>query len=144
MTRDTLAGSVGPLDAQDPVRTALRRVLDEAYAVNGALFTTADGILLAAEFGDLAPGPSRAHPESVAALAAATYGVAGRFAHLIPMGEATATIIQGTRGCVAVQPLSAAGVLVLYGAEGSTAGRLHLAAREATAVMERALRGEAL
>jgi uncharacterized protein len=143
VTRGTVADSVGPLDARDPLRTALRRVLDEAYAVNGALFATADGILLAAEFCEVALGPSRAHPESVAALAAATSGVAGRFTHLIPMGEATATIIQGSRGCVAVQPLGQAGVLVLYGTDGSTAGRLHLAARQATPILEEALRGDA-
>jgi uncharacterized protein len=139
MRRDPVP--VGPVDVTDPLRSALRTVVEEAYAVEGALFATADGILLAAEFDPAAPRSTGAHPESVAALAAATSGVAGRFAGLTPIGETTAAIIQGTRGCVAVQPIGPHGVLVLYGSDGSTAARLHLAARQAVPIVGEALRG---
>ncbi|MFR9801214.1 hypothetical protein ACL02T_02800 [Pseudonocardia sp. RS010] len=137
MTSGPVHDLLGPAAPVEPLRAVLRRILDDAIGVSGAVVCTADGMLVAAELRGGAPQPAAYQPEAVAALAAAAAGVAIRFAHLLTLGDTVATVVDGARGCVAVQELPGHGVLVLFGNEGTTLARLHLAVRQAVpAVME--------
>jgi predicted regulator of Ras-like GTPase activity (Roadblock/LC7/MglB family) len=111
----------------------LRELLAEVIGVTGALVATTDGMLIAAEVED------SLHPESIAALAAATSGVGSQFAYLMRLGELGGTVVQGTKGCVAVHPLGENAILVLFGTDGPNVARLHLAVRQALPRVEAAL-----
>lgn len=111
----------------------LRELLSEVIGVTGALIATADGMLIAAECED------SLHPESIAALAAATSGVGSQFAYLMRLGELGGTVVQGSKGCVAVHPVGDNAILVLIG-DGPNVARLHLAVRQAMPTIEAALR----
>jgi predicted regulator of Ras-like GTPase activity (Roadblock/LC7/MglB family) len=111
----------------------LRELLAEVIGVSGALVATADGMLIAAECDD------SLHPESIAALAAASSGVGAQFSYLMRLGELGGTVVQGSKGCVAVHPIGDNAILVLYGTEGPNVARLHLAVRQALPRVEAAL-----
>ena len=111
----------------------LRELLAEVIGVSGALIATADGMLIAAEVED------SLHAESIAALAAASSGVGSQFAYLMRLGELGGTVVQGTKGCVAVHPIGDNAILVLFGTEGPNVARLHLAVRQALPRVEAAL-----
>jgi predicted regulator of Ras-like GTPase activity (Roadblock/LC7/MglB family) len=81
------------------------------------------------------------HAESIAALAAATSGVGSQFAYLMRLGELGGTVVQGTKGCVAVHPVGDNAILVLFGTDGPNVARLHLAVRQALPRIEAAMRG---
>jgi predicted regulator of Ras-like GTPase activity (Roadblock/LC7/MglB family) len=111
----------------------LRELLADVIGVTGALVATTDGMLIAAEV------EATLHPESIAALAAATSGVGSQFAYLMRLGELGGTVVQGTKGCVAVHPLGENAILVLFGTDGPNVARLHLAVRQALPRVEAAL-----
>jgi predicted regulator of Ras-like GTPase activity (Roadblock/LC7/MglB family) len=111
----------------------LRELLTEVIGVTGALVATTDGMLVAAEVED------SLHPESIAALAAAASGVGSQFAYLMRLGVLGGTVVQGTKGCVAVHPLDQRTILVLFGTDGPNVARLHLAVRQALPRIEAAL-----
>ncbi len=111
----------------------LRELLDEVIGVSGALIATADGMLIAAEC------DNSMHPESIAALAAATSGVGSQFSYLMRLGDLGGTVVQGSKGCVAVHPIGDNAILVLFGTDGPNVARLHLAVRQALPRVEAAL-----
>jgi predicted regulator of Ras-like GTPase activity (Roadblock/LC7/MglB family) len=111
----------------------LRELLADVIGVTGALVATTDGMLIAAEV------EATLHAESIAALAAATSGVGSQFAYLMRLGELGGTVVQGTKGCVAVHPLGENAILVLFGTDGPNVARLHLAVRQALPRVEAAL-----
>jgi predicted regulator of Ras-like GTPase activity (Roadblock/LC7/MglB family) len=111
----------------------LRELLSEVIGVSGALIATGDGMLIAAECED------SLHAESSAARAAATSGVGSQFAYLMRLGDLGGTVVQGSKGCVAVHPIGENAILVLYGTDGPNVARLHLAVRQALPRVEAAL-----
>jgi uncharacterized protein len=125
---------------REALHVALGEVLDEAIGVSGALVATSDGMLVASDFRGMTTGAGGAEPDVVAALSAAASGLGAQFAHVLLLGEASSTVVQGTKGCVAVQQLAGRGVLVLFGNDGPNVARLHLAARQAVPRIEAALR----
>mgnify|MGYP001061762992 CR=1 FL=1 len=125
----------------EPLREALQEVLADSFGVSGALVATSDGILVAAEFGPVPFGADGAAPDSVAALAAASSGIGAQFAHLLSLGGATATMVQGTTGCVAAHRVGPNAILVLFSNDGPNIGRLHLSVRRALPRVEAALTG---
>lgn len=129
----------GVATADEPLRDALREVLSDSLGVSGALVATSDGILVAAEFGPVPFGSDSAAPDSVAALAAAASGIGAQFAHLLSLGSATATMVQGTTGCVAAHRVGPNAILVLFSNDGPNIGRLHLSVRRALPRIEAAL-----
>jgi predicted regulator of Ras-like GTPase activity (Roadblock/LC7/MglB family) len=122
------------LDAES-LGAELRELLTDVIGVTGALVATADGMLVAAEV------EASLHAESIAALAAATSGVGSQFAYLMRLGELGGTVVQGTKGCVAVHPVGDNAILVLFGTDGPNVARLHLAVRQALPRIEAAMRG---
>ena len=127
-----LAARRSEMDAE-ALSAELRELLSEVIGVTGALIATADGMLIAAECEDTL------HPESIAALAAATSGVGSQFAYLMRLGELGGTVVQGSKGCVAVHPIGDNAILVLFGTDGPNVARLHLAVRQALPRVEAAL-----
>jgi predicted regulator of Ras-like GTPase activity (Roadblock/LC7/MglB family) len=107
----------------------LRRELDalllDVEGVSGALLATTDGLLIAAH------RPEDAHLESVAALAAAAAGVAEQFTLLMRLGELGSTVVYGESGCIAVHPIGANAIIVIYTTGIPNVARLHLAVRQA-------------
>jgi predicted regulator of Ras-like GTPase activity (Roadblock/LC7/MglB family) len=126
--------------SSEPLRSALWEILSETIGISGALVATADGILIEAVFEGTASGDGEA--ESVAALASATVGLGAKFAHLLLLGSAAGTVVQGSNGCVAVQRVGGNAILVLYGRDGPNVARLHLAVRQAVPRIEAVLRRE--
>jgi uncharacterized protein len=128
------------MTTSEPLRSALWEILSETIGVSGALIATADGILIEAVFEGAASGDGE--PESIAALASATVGLSVNFAHLLLLGDATGTVVQGSNGNVAVQRVGSNAILVLHGKDGPNVARLHLAVRQATPRIEAVLRRE--
>jgi predicted regulator of Ras-like GTPase activity (Roadblock/LC7/MglB family) len=124
----------------EPLRSALWEILSETIGLSGALIATADGILIEAVFEGAASGDGE--PESIAALASAAVGLSVNFAHLLLLGDATGTVVQGSNGNVAVQRVGSNAILVLHGKDGPNVARLHLAVRQATPRIEAVLRRE--
>ncbi|MEU5694402.1 roadblock/LC7 domain-containing protein [Actinosynnema sp. NPDC020468] len=118
----------------DALGPLLARVRAEVDGVDGLAVTSRDGIVVAA---DLAPGTP--HPDDAAAQAsamgAASAGVGQRFVQFSGLGRLQSVLLEGDRGCIAVQPLSGTLLLVVLGTPGTAMGLFTLAVRRATAIL---------
>ncbi|WP_035840442.1 roadblock/LC7 domain-containing protein [Kitasatospora azatica] len=102
------------------LRTLKRRVPHLA----GGLVASADGLLLAHDTHD-------AEPDSLAALTAATLGVARQLAEATGQGDFRESLVRGEHGYVATYAAGTICVLTLLAHPDVSVGRLHLEARRA-------------
>jgi predicted regulator of Ras-like GTPase activity (Roadblock/LC7/MglB family) len=102
------------------LRTLKRRVPHLA----GGLVASVDGLLLAHDTHD-------AEPDSLAALTAATLGVARQLAEATGQGEFREALVHGEHGYVASYAAGPHCVLTLLSHPDVSVGRLHLEARRA-------------
>lgn len=115
----------------DRLQNTLRAVLEENSGLLGVLVGTADGLFVAGEF-DVSTGVSTlAEAETLSAMASVTAGMGGRFADRLSLGGDVGSVVYGSAGCASVQRVGRNGVLVLFGDNGLTVGRLHLLLRNA-------------
>lgn len=133
MTRPAApAGARGPADLAALV-AALREVSGEDDTVlGGALLASVDGLLLSAQ----ARG---AQVDTVAAMSAITVGIVAQLLDQAGVGETRACLFEGSSGHVAVFPLRADMVLVVFSQKEVTMGLFSLAARGALAHMQEAM-----
>lgn len=121
---------------QDPgaVAAVLGRVRADVPDIDGAVLTSRDGLLIAAE---LAPGTSDTDAVALhaSAMAAAAVGVGSRFVEFTNRGHLNGALFDGDRGCVGVYPVSSTVVLVLFGRTGVTTGSFTVAARKALTLL---------
>ena len=110
------------------VGEALRSVSGKEPNVSGVLLASADGMVLA---GDT---PGR-HLDTVAAMAAATASLAGRFTDAAAVGEAKASLFEGASGHIAVLPVEPRVLLVVFGRKDTTMGLFNIAARNVLALL---------
>jgi predicted regulator of Ras-like GTPase activity (Roadblock/LC7/MglB family) len=115
----------------DPLQRILREILDESIGVAGVLVATIEGLLVAGEFDATAAVTSYDDAETIAAMAASTVGLGQQFANRLALGSSTGSIVQSSRGCLAVQRVGETGVLVLFGGDGLNVARLNLSVRQA-------------
>jgi predicted regulator of Ras-like GTPase activity (Roadblock/LC7/MglB family) len=99
----------------------LRRAVPE---MTGAVLAAVDGLLVAS---DLPTGD----PHHVAALSAASLGIAGRFAGLAGHGPVRESVVRGADGYVATYPAGAEAILTAIAGAGADLARLHAEARSA-------------
>ena len=116
---------------EQPLEWVLRQVLEESIGISGVLVATTEGLLIAAEFEAAAQVTTQVQAETVAAMASAAVGIGTQFTSRLGLGNGTACIVQGGRGCVSAQRVGDRGVLVLFGGDGLNMARLNLAVRQA-------------
>ncbi|MEV4313694.1 roadblock/LC7 domain-containing protein [Actinocrispum sp. NPDC049592] len=100
--------------------------------INGLLLASRDGLLLCGD----TRGP---HEESVAAMAAATIGLAGKFTDQAMVGEPRAAVFEGMSGHVCIFPVDTAILLVVFGERDTNTGLFTVAARQALAQVQMAI-----
>jgi predicted regulator of Ras-like GTPase activity (Roadblock/LC7/MglB family) len=115
-----------PQDSAAALTDLLASLRDRVMGVSESLLSTADGLLVVADVDSV-------HPESVAALAAATLGVGRRMADQCGAGPLREVIVRGGSDHVVVTAVGDRALLTVVGDEG-----LDLAAfqRESPAVVE--------
>jgi predicted regulator of Ras-like GTPase activity (Roadblock/LC7/MglB family) len=114
------------MTAEADVLDELRRLRARIPQLTGALAASVDGLVLAQD----APG---VEPEGVAALTAATLGVAVRLAQATGRGDFREVLVRGDHGYVATYAAGRSAVLTLLAQDRVNVGRLHLEGRRASA-----------
>jgi predicted regulator of Ras-like GTPase activity (Roadblock/LC7/MglB family) len=114
------------MTAEADVLEELRRLRARIPQLTGALAASVDGLVLAQD----APG---VEPEGVAALTAATLGVAVRLAQATGRGDFREVLVRGVDGYVATYAAGRSAVLTLLAQDRINVGRLHLEGRRASA-----------
>ncbi|GAB3890945.1 roadblock/LC7 domain-containing protein [Kibdelosporangium lantanae] len=111
----------------------LRVVRDRVDQINGLLLASRDGLVLCGE-------TRGGHDESVAAMAAATIGIAGKFTEQAMVGDPRAAVFEGVAGHVCIFPVDEATLLVVFGERDTNTGLFTVAARQALAQVHMALK----
>ncbi len=106
----------------------IRRLRDRVVGVTDVAVATADGILITADADDLV------NPDTLAALSAATLGLARRAGDVLGRGGLQQTVAQFNHGYVVVQAVGELALMAVLGDAGMDVRHLH---REAQAVTER-------
>jgi predicted regulator of Ras-like GTPase activity (Roadblock/LC7/MglB family) len=101
--------------------------------VNGLLLASRDGLAICADTRGV-------HTDSVAAMAAATMGLAGQFTGQAMVGDPRAAMFEGADGHVCVLPIDSAVLLVVFGERDTNAGMFNLAAKQSLAQVQMAIR----
>lgn len=114
------------MSAESEVLDELHRLRARVPQLTGALAASIDGLVLAQD----TPG---VEPEGIAALTAASLGVALRMAEATGRGEFRELLVRGERGYVATYAAGGAAVLTLLAGERINVGRLHLEGRRSSA-----------
>lgn len=129
MTRSTRGGQADLSVVDD----ALRSVSGKDANIYGMLVASADGLVLATDTRDI-------HVETVAAMAAAAASIAIQFTSQADIGDSRASIFEGATGYVAVFPVEPSVLLVVFGQKDLTMGMFNIAARNALAALQEAIR----
>ncbi|GHH94198.1 roadblock/LC7 domain-containing protein [Streptomyces capillispiralis] len=104
----------------------LRRLRSRVPRLAGSLAATVDGLVLAHDVPDT-------EPEGLAALTAASLGVAHRMTDAAARGEFRELLVRGSRGYVATYAAGTTAVLTLLADDRVNVGRLHLEGRRSGA-----------
>jgi len=113
---------------------ALQEIRDKVDRVNitGLLVASRDGLLLASDTQEI-------EDDSVAAMAAASVGLATRFVGQAGLGEARGAMFQGSLGHVCVFPVQEPILLVVFARPDTTMGLFNVVARQALTLLQDAL-----
>ncbi|MEU5260171.1 roadblock/LC7 domain-containing protein [Amycolatopsis sp. NPDC021455] len=113
---------------------ALEKIRDKVDRVNitGLLVASRDGLLLASDTQEI-------EDDSVAAMAAASVGLATRFVGQAGLGEARGAMFQGSLGHVCVFPVQGPILLVVFARPDTTMGLFNVVARQALTLLQDAL-----
>ncbi|WNV84671.1 roadblock/LC7 domain-containing protein [Umezawaea sp. Da 62-37] len=116
-----------PFDREE-LATTLRAIRDQIDRVTGLLVATRDGLVLSSDTDGVAV-------ESVAAMAAATVGLAAQFTSQANIGQPRTAVFEGESGYVCVFPVESSLLLVVFGEKGITHGLFNIAARQALSMI---------
>lgn len=123
MTRSATPAGRGVSVDKAALTEALRKASGEFDTVaDGMVVASADGLVLAAETREI-------QADTVAAMAVIVSGIATQLVEQAGVGESTACLFESTAGHVAVFPLTADMVVVVFGPNKVNAGMFNLAAR---------------
>lgn len=109
----------------DDLLTELRALRDRVIGVTDVVVASADGLLITAEVDDAAD------PESLAALTAATLGIARRAGSATGKGVLQHTVARFTDGCLVTQAIGEMALMAVLGDAGMDVKRLHAEAQAA-------------
>ena len=113
---------------------ALQEIRDKVDRVNitGLMVASRDGMLLASDTKEI-------EDDSVAAMAAASVGLATRFVGQAGLGEARGAMFQGSLGHGCVFPVQGPILLVVFARPDTTMGLFNVVARQALTLLQDAL-----
>jgi len=100
------------------------RMLRDVPDVAGSVLAGVDGMLIASDL-------HRVEPDTIAAMAAASTGIARRFVEAVGVGAFRETVIQADGGLLASYTAGAAALLTVVAHRQINLARLHFAARAA-------------
>jgi uncharacterized protein len=107
----------------------MQALRDRVTGITGAAVASRDGLIIKEDVTDI-------NPDNLAALAAASLGVAQRMASEVGQGLLREAVTRSTGGYVAIYAVGRTAVLVLTGDEGLDVGRLHRESRTAVENLE--------
>jgi predicted regulator of Ras-like GTPase activity (Roadblock/LC7/MglB family) len=121
----------------DAATKALHEIRDKVDRANitGLLLASRDGLLLASDTQEI-------EDDSVAAMAAASVGLAAKFVGQAGLGEARGAMFQGSLGHVCVFPVQGPVLLVVFARPDTTMGLFNVVARQALTLLQDALTTE--
>ncbi|MFB9682869.1 roadblock/LC7 domain-containing protein [Amycolatopsis plumensis] len=113
---------------------ALDEIRDQVDRANitGPLVASRDGLLPASDTQEI-------EDDSVAAMAAASVGLATRFVGQAGLGEARGAMFQGSLGHICVFPVQGPVLVVVFARPDTTMGLFNVVARQAPALLQDAL-----
>ncbi len=120
----------------DVLLAELRALRDRVVGVTDTALASRDGLIIRADTVDISP-------DNIAALAAASQGLAQRMASEAGKGALREAMTRGSGGCVAVYPVGAVALLAVVGDEGLDTVRLYRESRATVENLERLLTGGA-
>lgn len=122
--------------SEDVLLAELRALRDRVVGITDTALASRDGLIIRADTVDISP-------DNIAALAAASQGLAQRMAAEAGKGALREATTRGSGGCVAVYPVGAVALLAVVGDEGLDTVRLYRESRATVEHLERLLTGGA-
>jgi predicted regulator of Ras-like GTPase activity (Roadblock/LC7/MglB family) len=122
--------------SEDVLLAELRALRDRVVGITDTALASRDGLIIRADTVDISP-------DNIAALAAASQGLAQRMAAEAGKGALREATTRGSGGCVAVYPVGAVALLAVVGDEGLDTVRLYRESRATVEYLERLLTGGA-
>jgi uncharacterized protein len=120
--------------AEDALRAELQALRDRVVGITDTALASRDGLIITADTVDI-------NPDNLAALAAASQGLAQRMAAEAGKGALREALTRGSAGCVAVYPVGVVALLAVVGDEGLDTSRLHRESRVTVQKLEGMLGG---
>jgi uncharacterized protein len=114
---------------EDALAALLRALKDRVGGITDTALASRDGLIIASDTTDI-------DPDTLAALAATSLGVAQRMSAQAGQGTLREATTRSSRGCVAVYPVGTSTLLVVVGDEGLDLGRLHRESRPTVEAIE--------
>ena len=121
---------------EDALLAELRGLRDRVVGITDTALASRDGLIIRADTVDISP-------DNIAALAAASQGLAQRMASEAGKGALREALTRGSGGCVAVYPVGAVALLAVVGDEGLDTVRLYRESRATVKNLEGLLAGGA-
>lgn len=119
----------------DELVAEIRRLRDRVVGVTDVAVATSDGMLITAD------ADETVHPDTLAALSAATLGLARRAGEVLGKGGLQQTVAQFTHGYVVVRAVGDLALLAVLGDAGMDVRHLHLESQAVTDRIDRLLTG---
>jgi predicted regulator of Ras-like GTPase activity (Roadblock/LC7/MglB family) len=120
--------------ALDALLAEMRALRDRVVGITDTALASRDGLIIVADTVDI-------NPDNVAALAAASLGVAQRITAEAGKGSLREATMRGSGGCVAIYAVNASALLLVIGDEGLDSTRLHLESRSTVEALDKLLAG---
>ncbi|MCT9928679.1 roadblock/LC7 domain-containing protein [Planotetraspora sp. A-T 1434] len=108
---------------EERIRAELRELRDQVVGVRGSMVATSDGFLVTHDIPDL-------EPTRIAALVAATFGLARQATETTGRGRFREAVARGAEGYLAVFAVSDSSVVAVVGTNDLNIGMLHYQTRD--------------
>jgi predicted regulator of Ras-like GTPase activity (Roadblock/LC7/MglB family) len=114
---------------EDALLALLRAFTSRVAGITDTALASRDGLIIASD-------TNGAEPDNLAALAAASLGIAQRMAASVGPGTLQDVTTRGSGGCVTVYPVGVSALLVVVGDKGLDIARLHRESRPTVEAIE--------
>jgi uncharacterized protein len=114
---------------EDALLALLRALRDRVVGITDTALASRDGLIITSDTADI-------DPDNLAALAAASLGLAQRMTVEAGKGTLREATTRGSGGCVAVYAVGTSALLVIVGDEGLDLARLHRESRPTVEAIE--------
>lgn len=113
---------------EDALLALLRALRDRVAGITDTALASRDGLIIASD--------AHIDPDKLAALAAASLGIAQRMTAEAGQGTLQEATMRGSRGCVAVYAVGTSALLLVAGDKGLDPARLHRESRPTVEAIE--------